>query len=92
MIRSYILRGSNFLLPFKMFYQQQTLDTSFILFFLLFSFLLWRKKIDNFNFWLTLKHSVIPWLLRNKKYELDIWNGYERFVLLVFNAVKIFPV
>lgn len=74
MIRSYILRGSNFLLPFKMFYQQQTLAISYFFFF-------WLEKYSWFYFVThTLKHSMIPWFLHEKiKTELDIWNGYERF-------------
>lgn len=53
MIRSYILRGSNFPLPFKMFYEQQTLAIS------VFAVFCWRKGAD-FNWWLPLGSRSDP--------------------------------
>lgn len=75
MIRSYILRGSNFLLPFKMFYQQQTLAISYFLFF----FFGWRN-IADFILWLTLWSILWPpgSYMKKQKLRVRLWNGYER--------------
>lgn len=85
MIRSYILRGSNFLLPFKMFSQQQPFAIPF--------FSGWRQ-IAHFDLWLTLGRILWSPGWRSQKIKTRVrqtrWVT-NAFVLLIFNAVKSTP-